>query len=289
MRQALYLNGVYEDVLEEIVNAQSTNPALVCFLQPYNNRRIKLLAENPSTQDSPIQLYISTTDSLGVVSYLGEIVGWENKHHLWDNAARLKQLNKHMKKYQPNENEIYLRNHNGRLCLNLIHIRYLMRLAFPMPVTSLVKASDNTNVKVKTRSGGFAYVYELPKWVGREQIVVKDQLDNEYESAIEAALNVDKTERKKRLNIANKQPERIQILSVGYRRNPDVVAEVLKRANGKCEACRQDAPFLRATDGTPYLEIHHWIPLAEGGDDTIENAGAVCPNCHRKFHFGIVE
>ena len=26
--------------------------------------------------------------------------------------------------------------------------------------------------------------------------------------------------------------------------------------------------------------------LALGGDDTVDNAIAVCPNCHRKHHFG---
>jgi len=38
--------------------------------------------------------------------------------------------------------------------------------------------------------------------------------------------------------------------------------------------------------GMPYLEVHHWTPLAEGGLDTIENAAALCPNCHKQAHFG---
>jgi len=27
--------------------------------------------------------------------------------------------------------------------------------------------------------------------------------------------------------------------------------------------------------------------LANGGSDTIENTIALCPNCHREFHYGI--
>lgn len=73
-----------------------------------------------------------------------------------------------------------------------------------------------------------------------------------------------------------------------YQRNPDVVAEVLLRASGFCEHCLSKAPFLRRTDGTPYLEVHHLIPLADGGEDTIDNAIALCPNCHRSQHFGAV-
>jgi 5-methylcytosine-specific restriction protein A len=63
-------------------------------------------------------------------------------------------------------------------------------------------------------------------------------------------------------------------------------AEALERANGYCERCRATAPFKRAANGSPYLEVHHVVPLAEGGEDSIENATALCPNCHRELHFG---
>ncbi|MFL9918022.1 HNH endonuclease signature motif containing protein [Paraburkholderia fungorum] len=62
--------------------------------------------------------------------------------------------------------------------------------------------------------------------------------------------------------------------------------EVLLRADGTCEGCGQSAPFQRA-DGTPYLEVHHRRRLADGGEDTVENAIALCPNCHRERHCGI--
>jgi 5-methylcytosine-specific restriction protein A len=71
-----------------------------------------------------------------------------------------------------------------------------------------------------------------------------------------------------------------------YERNADVIAEVLLRANGTCERCGNSAPFLRKSDGSPYLEVHHKVRLADGGDDTVENAIAICPNCHRRAHFG---
>jgi 5-methylcytosine-specific restriction enzyme A len=46
------------------------------------------------------------------------------------------------------------------------------------------------------------------------------------------------------------------------------------------------APFEMA-EGIPYLEVHHVKPLAIGGSDTIMNAVALCPNCHRRAHYGI--
>lgn len=71
-----------------------------------------------------------------------------------------------------------------------------------------------------------------------------------------------------------------------YERNPYVVMAALVRSNGKCEmpGCG-NALFLR-DDDTPYLEVHHIVPLSEGGEDTYANVAALCPHCHREQHFG---
>lgn len=69
-----------------------------------------------------------------------------------------------------------------------------------------------------------------------------------------------------------------------YSRDPHVVAYVRLRAQYKCEQCGE-VGFAK-DNGTPYVEVHHLIPLSEGGDDTIENAAALCATCHRRLHFG---
>lgn len=56
-----------------------------------------------------------------------------------------------------------------------------------------------------------------------------------------------------------------------------------RRAHGFCQLCGEDAPFLRK-NGEPFLETHHVIWLADGGDDSIDNTVALCPNCHKKMH-----
>jgi len=58
---------------------------------------------------------------------------------------------------------------------------------------------------------------------------------------------------------------------------------VKKGAHGRCDLCAMTAPFM-TSKGKPYLECHHVTPLAKGGGDTIDNAVALCPNCHRKMH-----
>lgn len=70
-----------------------------------------------------------------------------------------------------------------------------------------------------------------------------------------------------------------------YLRDSSVKAWVLRQANGVCECCNRQAPFL-GVDGLPYLEVHHVRKLAENGSDTTSNAVAVCPNCHRELHYG---
>lgn len=80
-------------------------------------------------------------------------------------------------------------------------------------------------------------------------------------------------------------PERAHSSVNAFVRSPGVKAWVLRRANGRCEACGASAPFVRL-DGSPFLETHHLERLADGGPDTVENCAGVCPNCHRELHFG---
>lgn len=70
---------------------------------------------------------------------------------------------------------------------------------------------------------------------------------------------------------------------VVYARSPNVVAWVLQQAAGVCDACKMPAPFTSVA-GRPYLEVHHVKRLADGGPDVVENAVALCPNCHRRLH-----
>lgn len=78
-------------------------------------------------------------------------------------------------------------------------------------------------------------------------------------------------------------PAKYQVSVTYYTRNKSIKEWTERRAEGVCELCESPAPFTRK-DGSPYLEIHHIKQLSEGGDDSIENTVAVCPNCHRKLH-----
>ena len=114
----------------------------------------------------------------------------------------------------------------------------------------------------------------------------REAIAGAFEVEVAASKLLSPEARRSRLDRAARRPAQRKVEVVVYDRSPDVVAEVLMRAAENCERCKKTAPFLRRRDGTPYLEVHHKIQLAHGGDDTVENAEALCPNCHRRSHYG---
>jgi 5-methylcytosine-specific restriction protein A len=116
--------------------------------------------------------------------------------------------------------------------------------------------------------------------------IEQTRYEQSFQKSVEESLKDAGGERRRRLRTYNGKPEKIQTISYAFNRSPDVVAEALLRAKGFCERCKKQAPFLRKSDGSPYLEVHHKIPLSEDGEDSLENVLALCPNCHREVHFG---
>jgi len=117
-------------------------------------------------------------------------------------------------------------------------------------------------------------------------LIKEEKLIEEEETEIDEARKVGTEDRRAKIDESPKRPIQIRVVSVKYKRNPYIVVEALERAKGICELCKKPAPFNRAKDGAPYLEVHHRKPLKDGGLDTMDNVLAICPNCHRKEHFG---
>lgn len=84
----------------------------------------------------------------------------------------------------------------------------------------------------------------------------------------------------------NSQPRKTETSALVFIRNPYVVEQAKRIANGICRDCGNLAPFLTKGTNEPFLEVHHIVPLSQGGEDTIENVVALCPNCHRQRHYG---
>lgn len=285
MTTALFINGVYESVLEEILTSQERRKGGFFYLQPYSPSKIRMLEKASLSPNSPVKLYISTTNKLNNIGYTADIISWENKQKL--TPEKIERLNKAIQEWQPSEKEIYfVENKSGKKSVNLIKIQNLQRLDNLLSTQVLVKKSDGTPLKRRTRAGGWSEVEEV-KELPITMSQTEEQFEKNLREEIEKSKQSSDSERAERLELANKFPDKFQLISVGYRRNPDVIVETLLRANGKCERCNRDAPFIRKSDGTPYLEVHHRISLNDGGEDSVENAVALCPNCHREVHFGL--
>ena len=76
-----------------------------------------------------------------------------------------------------------------------------------------------------------------------------------------------------------------------FSRSLDAAKIALKRAGGKCEFNASHETFPRQVDGSPYLEMHHLIPLKYANDfevsiDVHENIVCLCSTCHNRIHYG---
>lgn len=111
-----------------------------------------------------------------------------------------------------------------------------------------------------------------------EELLIQKQITKEKQIA-----SLSDEELKQKATMVDKKCSSRETKTNQFERNPYVVEYVKRKAKGVCQLCSEKAPF-NNKNGSPYLEVHHIIWLSQGGDDSIENAAALCPNCHKKMH-----
>ncbi|WP_079990749.1 HNH endonuclease signature motif containing protein [Haloarcula sp. CBA1127] len=102
-------------------------------------------------------------------------------------------------------------------------------------------------------------------------------IDRLYEQAIESSPGTGKESGETASTSSKSQ--------TSYTRSEIVKKYALRVADGICQGCGKDAPFI-SNDGNPYLEVHHLHRRSDGGPDHPDNVIALCPNCHRRVHHG---
>lgn len=155
--------------------------------------------------------------------------------------------------------------------------------------------------------GGVGYKgYNIPIFVRAEQLVAKGKgapevdwtryaielsplvaeiLARSSRTTVSFALQALRAKVPKRLPKGVERPVSASRVVRDFARSLKVAAWAHARAAGRCESCDLPAPFSTA-DGEPFLEVHHLHRLADGGPDVPANVVAVCPNCHRRLHYG---
>lgn len=279
---ALFINGIYESVLMEILKAQAERGGGVSFLQPHSGYVINSLRAALPSPQSPARLYASTGKNLACVSYTADIVGWEDTREM--SNARYEEVLAHLNGCQSGEVALFEgRGKTGKRPTNLITIQNLRRLETPFPVGLLIKVKSGQPYRERSQPGGWSEVHDVG---GQVSVATQAEADAELAREVDAMKRLSEAELAARLERAPRIPQRVQIVSMGFRRSAVVIAAALRRAKGVCEKCHAPAPFTRRADDSPYLEVHHWQALSQGGEDTLENAAALCPNCHREAHHG---
>lgn len=115
-------------------------------------------------------------------------------------------------------------------------------------------------------------------------VISKKQLNNIYKRLEKEANKMNLQELKKLAQkYSSKHVSTRRVVSDLYYRNIYISEYTKALANGICQLCGKEAPF-KDKQGLPYLESHHIKWLSNGGEDSIENTVALCPNCHRKMH-----
>lgn len=76
-----------------------------------------------------------------------------------------------------------------------------------------------------------------------------------------------------------------------FPRNPAVARRALILAGHRCEINADDPTFIRKSNGKPYTEPHHLVPMAfqnqfDASLDREENIVSLCSNCHNEIHYG---
>ena len=118
--------------------------------------------------------------------------------------------------------------------------------------------------------------YEIP-------LLQKNKIENAHKIKIKKARRLSDEELKKRALKSKKKSGKRTVSTTQYDRSPWISEHIQRQAKGVCQLCNQKAPF-HNQEGVPFLENHHIIWLSKGGEDSVKNAVALCPNCQRKMH-----
>ncbi len=156
--EALFINGVFESVLQEILRIQSVFPDQILYLQPHSSYIMNGLRDDTPTVAEPMQLYASVTTDLAQVHYQAKIVGWDDKRKIPEAKHHI--LNEIITALQPDEGGLYnlSKTDNGE-SVNLLYIRRLHRITDPFSIAQLTKTSDGKPLSTaRTTAGGWSYV-----------------------------------------------------------------------------------------------------------------------------------
>ncbi|MFC7156125.1 HNH endonuclease [Halomarina halobia] len=105
---------------------------------------------------------------------------------------------------------------------------------------------------------------------------IADEIENETQLTLD--------ELRERAEDASQETATRTTTTTNRRRRSRAVKDyALARADGICEGCEENAPFVTPS-GNPYLEVHHVFQVSDDGADSPDAVVAICPTCHSRIH-----
>ncbi len=97
-----------------------------------------------------------------------------------------------------------------------------------------------------------------------------------------------------KLDVPFEPEEPIVIPQTVYRRSNILRTQALNIADYSCEIDQAHQSFIAENTNKPYMEGHHAIPMRlqrqfDHSLDVYANIVCLCPLCHRKIHYGLIE
>ena len=140
---------------------------------------------------------------------------------------------------------------------------------------------------------------EVKETLKKAIAAVVEYKDSEYDQLEKDAIEslIDNTSEKKPEWTGRKEKQAMTTASSSEgekpKRNPQIAADALARAEYVCEFNKDDRTFKRK-NGKAYTEPHHLIPISKYRDfeysvDVMENVVSLCSHCHNLLHYGRIE
>lgn len=101
----------------------------------------------------------------------------------------------------------------------------------------------------------------------RDPVILKDELSEESVAFVH-----------------EKEPNKREYVRETFARDRGWVKEAKEKFGSYCLHPNCKNTF-KKQDGLPYIEVHHIIPLFEGGEDAVWNLVVVCAHHHKMAHF----
>lgn len=94
-----------------------------------------------------------------------------------------------------------------------------------------------------------------------------------------------------KLDTVISKPQKLETQVKTWNRSSIIKRQVLNAAEYKCEFDEAHLTFIAKSNGKPYMEGHHAIPMNrqdkfDNSLDVYANVICLCPICHRMLHYG---